>query len=100
MAKDGEKVAVGLGLAVLFGGVIYGMTRKVEAKPVPPPPGLANLHGKVTDAATGKAIPSVLVLLDSLESHTDSKGNYIFTSVEPGGYRLEFSKEGYETSVY
>ena len=64
------------------------------------PPGRANLYGKVTDAVTGEAIPGVLVSLNGLEVYTDASGNYSFTGLEPGGYRLEFSKSGYQTAIY
>jgi len=60
------------------------------------PPGLANLYGKVTDAVTGEAIPSVLVALNGLEVYTDAGGNYAFTDLGTGTYSLFFQKGGYE----
>ena len=99
MPKDGKKAAaVGLGLVGIF-ALIYKATR-AEAKPPSPPPGLANLYGKVTDATTGKAIPAVLVTLDDMQIYTDTKGNYIFDNLQLGAYALQFSKEGYETAIY
>lgn len=92
-------VAIGAGAAIGIGALLYFLTR-VEAAPPAPPPGLANLYGKVTDAVTGGAIPGVLVTLNGLEVYTDSGGNYAFTDVEPGEYVLQFSKEGYEPLVY
>ncbi|GAI60836.1 unnamed protein product, partial [marine sediment metagenome] len=73
------------------------MTREEEAPPEEgPPPGLANLYGKVTDAVTGEAIPGVLVALNGLEVYTDAGGNYAFTDLEPGTYTITFEQEGYE----
>ncbi|GAJ11142.1 unnamed protein product, partial [marine sediment metagenome] len=87
------------GAAVGIGALLYFLTR-VEAAPPTPPPGLANLYGKVTDAGTGQPIPGVLVSLNGLETYTNPGGNYAFTDVEPGEYVLQFSKEGYEPLVY
>ena len=96
--KNGKKVAIGVGTMAGLGALIYLATR-VEAKP-PPPPGRANLYGKVTDAITGIPIGGVLVSLNGLEVSTNTGGNYIFEDLDPGAYLLQFTKEGYETAVY
>ncbi len=88
-------IPIGLGLAALV-----GIAALAFAAPPTPPPGLANLYGKVTDAITGYPLPGVLVTLNSLEVYTNAAGNYSFESVETGEYLLQFSKEGYETAVY
>lgn len=88
-------IPIGLGLAAVAGIAAMGW-----AAPPTPPPGLANLYGKVTDAVTGDPLPGVLVTLNDLEVYTDAGGNYIFDDLEPGEYVLQFSKEGYETAVY
>ena len=88
-------IPVGLGLAALV-----GIAALAWAAPPTPPPGLANLYGKVTDAVTGNPVPGVLVTLNGLEVYTDSGGNYIFEDLEPGEYVLQFSKAGYETAIY
>ena len=90
---------IGAGATIGIGALLYFLTR-VEAAPPTPPPGLANLYGKVTDATTGHPVASVLVTLNGLEVYTDSGGNYTFTDLEPGEYVLQFSKEGYEPLVY
>ncbi len=84
---------VGTGLALYF-------ATRAQAAPEPPPPGLANLYGKVTNADTGSPLAGVLVALDGMQAYTDSGGNYVFSEIEPGAYVLQFSKEGYETAVY
>ena len=89
---------IGAGAAIGTGLALYFITR-AEAAP-PPPPGLANLYGKVTDAKTGQPIPGVLVSLNGLEDYTNSQGNYVFADLEPGEYVLQFFKEGYEPLVY
>lgn len=90
-------IPIGLGLAA-----VAGIAALAFAAPGPPepPPSLANLYGKVTDAVTGDPIPSVLVTLNGLEAYTDAAGNYIFEDLDPGEYLLQFSKDGYETAIY
>lgn len=87
-------VALGLGLV----GVLAAMAW--AAPPTPPPPGKANLYGKVTDSVTGIPVSGVLVALNTMETLTDGAGDYLFDDLEPGGYVLQFSKEGYETATY
>ena len=96
--KNGKKVAIGVGTVAGLGALIYLATR-AEAKPTPPP-GRANLYGKVTNAITGSPIGGVLVSLNGLEVSTNTGGNYIFEDLDPGAYLLQFTKEGYETAVY
>ena len=88
-------IPVGLGLVALV-----GVAALAWAAPPTPPPGLANLYGKVTDAVTGSPIPGVLVSLNGLTVYTDTGGNYIFEDLEPGQYLVQFSKDGYETAIY
>ena len=86
---------LGLGLAAALGIAAIAM-----AAPPTPPPGRANLYGKVTDAVTGEPIYGVFVVLDGLQVFTDAQGNYTFLDLDPGEYVLKFSKEGYQTLVY
>ena len=88
-------IPIGLGLAA-----VVGVAALAWAAPPTPPPGLANLYGKVTDAVTGHPVPGVLVTLNGLTVYTDAGGNYIFEDLEPGEYVLQFSKAGYETAIY
>lgn len=98
MAKDGKKTAiiVGVGVAAVVGVVLLTAGKK----PPPPLPGLANLHGIVTDADTGEPLAGVLIALNGLSAFTGSDGLYAFTDLEPGDYEVEFSKEGYLTEVF
>jgi len=96
MAQDKKKIAIVGGALAVIAGIVVFATRAKAA----PPPGLANLYGKVTDAETGKKIPDVLVSLNGLQVYTDSAGNYAFADLEPGAYVLQFSKDGYETAVF
>ena len=88
-------IPIGLGLAA-----VVGIAAMAFAAPPAPPPGRANLYGKVTDTVTGQPISGVLAALNGLEVYTDASGNYIFEDLNPGEYALEFSKENYETAVY
>jgi len=88
-------IPIGLGLAAVAAIAALGF-----AAPPAPPPGLANLYGKVTDAITGSPISGVLVSLNGLQVYTDAGGNYIFEDLDPGEYVLQFSKDGYETVTY
>jgi hypothetical protein len=87
---------IGAGAAIATGAALYFITR---AKATPPPGG-AILYGIVTDADTGLPIKDVKVSINGLVTYTDSSGAYAFDGVAPGAYRVEFSKEGYETLVY
>lgn len=91
--SPGIVILGGLGLALVG---MLGLASLAWAAP----PGRANLYGKVTDAVTGEAISGVLVTLDGIQVYTDAAGNYIFADLEPGGYVLQFSKNGYEPAVY
>lgn len=88
-------IPVGLGLLAVV-GVLAALG---WVAPPTPPPGLANLYGKVT-TVTGKPIPGVLVSLNGAQVYTDAQGNYIFEALDPGEYVLQFSKAGYETLIY
>ena len=90
-------IVVGLGLGAAVALTYYAVAR--AAVPTPPP-GLANLYGKVTDAVTGQPIFSVLVTLNGMQVYTNSRGDYIFPDLDPGEYMLQFSKEGYQTEVF
>lgn len=91
-------IPIGLGLGLL--GVLAAVAWAAPSAPPTPPPGRANLYGKVTDAVTGYPVPGVLVALNGLELYTDDSGNYIFEDLEPRGYVIQLSKEGYETAIY
>lgn len=90
-------IPVGLGLGIAAALAVAAVAR---AAPPTPPPGRANLYGQVTDAETGEPILGVLVILNGMETYTDAGGNYTLADLEPGGYRLEFAKDGYETAIY
>lgn len=91
-------IGIGAGIGIYTAVVVYALAR--AAAPPTPPPGLATLYGKVTDAITGNPIPGVLVTLNGGSTYTDSAGTYTFADIAPGEYVLQFSKEGYETVVY
>lgn len=88
-------IPIGLGLAA-----VVGIAAMAWAAPPTPPPGRANLYGKVTDAVTGSPISGVLVSLNGYSTYTDNAGNYIFPDLEPGSYVAQFSKYGYLTEVF
>ena len=57
----------------------------------------AVLRGKVTDERTGSPIEGVKVTIagTNYTATTDSMGEYIIYSIEPGKYNIQFSKNGY-----
>jgi hypothetical protein len=65
--------------------------------PTPPPPGSANLSGKVTDKSTGAALANVSVSVGGYSTSTNSSGNYSLTGLTPGTYTVKFEKDGYNT---
>jgi hypothetical protein len=98
-------IPIGLGLVAVVG--IAALAFAAPEEPPEPPPGLANLYGKVTDAVTGEELSGVYVALwDSAgmellgSTYTNGSGNYIIENILPGSYILQFSKAGYETAVY
>lgn len=84
-----------LGLAAL--GVFAALAM---AAPPTPPPGRANLYGRVTDDETGQPIIDVTLSLDSIQTQTDNQGQFLFDDLEPGSYVLTLIKEGYERTTY
>jgi len=90
-------IPIGLGLGLV---AALGIAAMARAAPPTPPPGRANLYGRVTDAETGEPISGVLVSLNGYSAYTDNAGNYIFPDLDPGSYMAQFSKEGYQTEVF
>ena len=65
--------------------------------PVPIP---GFIEGRITDCITTNGISNVTVLLTGtqrLETTTDDNGEYAFFSIEPGGYKLTVSIDGFES---
>ncbi len=61
----------------------------------------ASITGKVTDNQ-GATMPGVSIRLEGVSVHsktTDAQGNYSFTNLLPGAYRLTFSFLGFATSL-
>jgi outer membrane cobalamin receptor len=58
------------------------------------------LTGRVTDAITGEAIPTVLieVIGAGLMTVSDGRGGYYLRGLEPGRHSVRFSRLGYETA--
>jgi len=104
MPAEERKISIAWAIPALLllgvgGGtaLVLALAREKEAPPEEgPPPGLANLYGKVTDAVTGDPISGVLVTLNGMQVYTDAEGNYAFTDLDPGTYSLFFQKGGYE----
>lgn len=86
---------------VMIGQMITGGDVEPTPPDVPepplPPPGKANLYGRVQSAQTGGPIAGVQCSLDGVATETDAQGDYAFIDQEPATYNLQFYKEGYET---
>jgi len=67
--------------------------------PEPPPPGYAQLYGRITDASTGEPISMATVTLDSMTTPTTIEGDYLFINLEPGEYSITCFKDGYESKA-
>ncbi len=96
MLTKGQKTAVGFGVgAIILGAAL--LIKKPRVAPPPPPPGLANLYGKVTDTITGQPIAGVWVSFSTGPAGvlSDTDGNYVISSIEPGEYVVVLSAAGY-----
>jgi iron complex outermembrane receptor protein len=58
------------------------------------------IKGRVTDSE-GKVLAGAVITIENtfLGVHSDSEGNYLFTGLKNGSYRLKFSFIGYETVI-
>jgi len=61
-----------------------------------PVPGKGLIWGFVTDSA-GRAIPEVKITCDGIVRYTGSEGQYEIRDLDYRQYKLEFSKEAYQT---
>jgi len=59
----------------------------------------ADLSGRVRDASSGEALPSVVVILEGtdLGALTDNDGHYLVAELPPGAYEVNYSALGYES---
>lgn len=98
-----NKAVIVVGGIIVGGLLVFALTRKAKPVPPPPPAGLANIYGKVTD--TGKSISEVTVSASSPDTDTaasgltDTNGQYSLENLEPGSYDVEFVKAGYGTKT-
>lgn len=83
-----KKLAAGAGVAGGIGLLLY-LLKRGEGAP-PPPPGMANLYGKVTDAQTGKGIEGIEVSFAEYFAVTEPNGYYLIEGITPGGYEISF----------
>jgi hypothetical protein len=69
--------------------------------PLAASPSVGTVQGKVSEDPGGRIIPGVLVeIVDTgLNTLSNEKGEYKFTSVPVGNYRLKFSAAGFGTIV-
>lgn len=60
------------------------------------------IAGKVTDAATGEALPGANIILEGTNSGAAANldGNYVILNVSPGSYSLRVSMIGYAALTY
>jgi len=96
----GKNVAIAAGVTAGLGGIalILLSRKKAEAAPPEPPPeGMANLYGKVTNSRTGNGIFGVRVTTTGAITETDSNGDYAALDIPPGSWGVRFEKDGYET---
>ncbi|MDE6630032.1 MAG: carboxypeptidase-like regulatory domain-containing protein [Bacteroidales bacterium] len=77
-------------VCALFLAVALCACKKVEQ------PG--SIQGSITDKATGEPIKTagVELLPNGLKTITGSEGQFEFTDIEPGIYKLHITKTGYE----
>lgn len=65
----------------------------------------ASIIGKVSDEETGDGIKDVVITATEMKTNgqmirtSNKKGKFRFVTVPPGGYRITFEHEGYETKT-
>ena len=84
----------GIGSAVLLG--LYALSRAAPPAPIPPS-GECIIWGFVTDGLTEEPVPDVKITLNGLVRYTEWAGQYEIRNIACQQYRIQFSKEGYET---
>ena len=60
-----------------------------------------NVHGYVSDEATGEPIRTASVTINpgGKKTVTGSDGRFEYTTLEAGQYTLQIAKDGYQTNV-
>jgi iron complex outermembrane receptor protein len=57
-----------------------------------------SVSGKVTDQQTGVALPGANITISSSQNTvSDAQGNYVFSNIKPGTYKLKVSYLGYRS---
>jgi len=79
-----KKIIAGAGIASGLALLLFLLLKT-------PPPGLATLHGLVTDAVTGHGIQGINVTLDGYSATTDVQGYYLIEEIAPGTYTAIFA---------
>jgi len=95
-----KKALIGVGVVGAVGLAAYLLTRPAHAEP---PPGLALLYGKVTDADTAQPISGIVASVgDGYTDQSDNSGNYLVQNIQPGTYPVFFTDplERYEPISY
>lgn len=84
-----QMIYMGMGLLLCLSATLYGCKEKEEL------PG--SINGSITDKTTGEPIMSagVELLPSGQKSVTGSDGEYLFSVVDPGTYKLHITKTGY-----
>ena len=94
----GNKIAIGLGIVGIIGGIIL-VARKAEAGPEGPPR-YATLYGTVTDFVTGEGIGLASVSLNGLGTMTEADGFYVLEDIgiweNQNTFTLIVEKAGYQ----
>ncbi len=84
------------------GATLARTSAAMDLHVVPPEVGSGDVGGTVTESATGSTIGDVRMTLFRAdlsffrEARTDAGGNFLFTAVPAGGYRLGAAKRGRE----
>ena len=99
------RTGIGIGIAATVAALLAGAApaaRAQEPAAAAAPAAAGRLHGRITDGATGRALPGVELRLagpDSASVRTGEDGRWMSPALRPGRYEVRARRLGYAVST-